>query len=1127
MIAKNIIVDLYQRGVIIQHDDSELLLTGNTNSLTPQDLTQIKENKSEILILLDQENRSQLPSINRTRADHYVAPVSSFQRNMFILESLSDDKNYYNVPVAFRLTGEIEIAALEKAVASLCKEFHILRTVYQYDNEELIQVIEPYELTKVAFEIVSLDAEQVEFRLQEEANYCFNLSEQWPIKVALLRSEKEQILSINMHHIAVDGYSAKLIVKALSNAYARYCTANLTDTMNSDIVELCPPQYADYAHWHQQYLTSEACEKARSYWRQLLKEAPSCHNFPLEYPRPSTLSVEGGDASIEIKGSLFNQLVIAAKNKNTSVFLVLQSLFAGFLARYGDEEDLVIGSIYANRQPREFMGTVGMFANTVPFRYKLKEETDLNHIIDSTCAQHYSAMEHQQLPFEMMLEGLNIERDSSYNPLVQIAFVLQENSLDDFSLHNLQSEAINNRQAVAKFDFSVHVYINNESLELQWEYNSNLFSRERMDAIINEFTLFARHHVHNEFDRVHHYQFQDLMIHSDVSRDNFKPYISNPEIIEQYALSRPNKVAVYQGAEVINYSDLIVQANKLIAGLQERGLVAGDRIAVYMDKSIEQITVMYAAMRGGFVYVPLDPTYPAERLAYICENAHAQLLIHAAHLRPSDVIASSMKLERFETLITSTAIPDLAVLRENDPAYIIYTSGSTGKPKGVIVSHGSLYFSLQANKQVFEFMPEDIMPTVGSQAFGVSLLETFVPLISGGTVQVLENSAVRDLNSLIELTQNATVIHMVPSLMAQWLDFVEAKPAQYQKLRLLLVGAEAVPPSLLKRLSEWRKDIVVRVLYGMTESAVVSSSYLSHEHDGNGYSLGKVHPNMRFYIMNRFGVPQPQGGTGELYVGGLSLADGYVDLPELTDNKFSQHPQLQARLYKTGDRARQHSSGHFEFLGRVDHQVSLRGMRIETGEIESLVNQIGEIKKCIAHVMPLDSGDSKFLLYYTKYGDIDRAVIEESIKSVLAKGVPESMRPSVFMQLDSFPYNPNGKVDRNKLPKPVTNSHYVAPSTESEKYLHELWCNILEVEQVSIVDGFFELGGHSLMATKLINHVNEHFKINLPLKLFWEASNIHSCAFEIDKAVDKLSLVDLLMSDEGEVAKEEVDELVI
>ncbi|NQZ09726.1 MAG: amino acid adenylation domain-containing protein, partial [Algicola sp.] len=1038
--------------------------------------------------------------------------------------------SFYNVPTAFRLTGNVEQNALSSAIATLCQHFHILRTVYQYRDEELIQIIEPFDADKVPFEVVSIDAGQMPQRLQDEANFAFDLETQWPLKAVLFICGSEQVLSLNIHHIAIDGFSAKLVTSALSEAYQMHHSANANKAVDEGKGEVFKaPQYADYAYWHQQYLASNACQEARAHWNELLKDAPSCHNFPLEYPRPSSMSVEGDDVDRVIDGQFFTKIKRVAQQNNSSVFLLLQSMFAGFMARFGDEEDLVIGSIYANRTPSVFMNTIGMFANAIPFRYRFDKTTDIGHLIESSKTQHKQAMRYQQFPFEMMLEGLNLDRDPSYNPLVQVQFVLQEDSLNDFTLNDLDVEMISNRQAVAKFDFAVHVSIKQDSVKTQWEYNTNLFSKARLNTIVDHFMAFAEHHLNNEFDKVLRFDFSEQTAANEVSESHFDGYLSNPEIVEKYATSQPNVIAVIQDERKITYAQLVARGNAFIAGLQQNGIEFGDRVAVYMDKSIEQVIAMYAVMRAGFVYVPLDPGYPAERLAYICDNAQAKALVYAGDFAPSLDMAGQTPLMVFETLMSTQTQAKLVSLAQDHSAYIIYTSGSTGKPKGVLVPHGSIYYSLQANRKVYNFKDQDMMPTVGSQAFGVSLLETFVPLVSGGTVQSLSKSDVADINRLINITQDVTVMHFVPSLMAQWLDQIQHNPALYPNLRLLLVGAEAVPPILLKRLRAWHANVVVRVLYGMTEGSVVGSSYLSDDHDGQGYSVGKAHPNMKFYVMNRLGVPQPSGAAGELYVGGLSLASGYVGLPQLTSEMFIHHQQLNQRLYKTGDRARLMPSGHFEFLGRSDHQVSLRGIRIETGEIESLVNHIRDVKKCIAHVVPLDSGDNKFALYYTQYGDADKSAIEASIKAVLSKNIPESMRPSIFVRLDEFPLNPNGKVDRKKLPKPTVGSatEYVAPSTDTEKYLHELWCTLLELERVSISDSFFELGGHSLMATKLINKINEHYGISVPMKRFFEASNIHDCAKVTDEEIEKCQLSQLLVNDDNTDDDGDIDEFVI
>ncbi len=1121
MIAKDIIFNLHQRGIVLAKDGDELVLTGATDKLTEQDIVAIKGLKGELLALLGGQSQS-LGFVSRITQAHYEAPLSNLQRNMHFLESLSQGQSYYNVPSAFTLRGEVDEQALAKAVAHLCQHYHILRTVYQYRGDELVQVVEPFEQAKVPFTVASIDEADVNGRLKQQADWCFDLAQHWPLNVVLFKTAKASYLSLNLHHIAVDGYSAKLITKALSEAYQGFLPANAAEKPRLNEA----PQYADYAYWHQDYLVSNECEQARSYWQQLLKGAPSCHHFPLEFARPSELSVAGDVIYRHIEGSLFDKLKQAAQAKNLSVFLLLQSLFAGFMARFGDEEDLVIGSVYANRTPSAFINTVGMFANTIPFRYRFDGDTDVNHLIASTVAQHQKALRFQSFPFEMMLNGLNIERDVSYNPLVQVAFVLQEDSLNDFSLSGLDVEMRNNRQAVSKFDFAAHVYVTEQRLTLQWEYNTSLFSQARSQAIIEHFLVFAEHHLQHEFEPVLKFCFADVERHR-VSPEHFADYISNPELIEQYGEKTPQAIAVSDGEQSLTYLELISRGQRFIAGLQQLGIKSGERVAVYMEKSIEQVIAMYGVMRAGFVYVPLDPSYPQERLAYMCENADIKALVHLAGAEPPFDMPSQAVLAEFTVLGDCNKPAVLDTLYDEHPAYIIYTSGSTGKPKGVMVPHGSIYYSLQANRQVYDFKPQDNMPTLGSQAFGVSLLETFVPLISGGTVLATGKAVTGDIARLIEATAKVTVMHMVPSLMAQWLDQIENDPGLYPELRLLLVGAEPVPPILLSRLKAWRPDVVVRVLYGMTESSVVSSSYLSDDHDGNGYSVGKPHPNMMFYTMNRFGVRQPVGVPGELYLGGLSLASGYVGLPQLSDEKFIYHKALQQRLYKTGDRARLLASGHFEYLGRTDHQVSLRGIRIETGEIESLLDQLSDVKKCIAHVVALDNGESKFVLYYTQYGQQTKDELEAQIKGQLAKEVPESMRPTVFVALEQFPLNPNGKVDRKKLPKPTSQSAYVAPQDDYEQYVHNLWCEMLELERISVIDNFFELGGHSLMATKLINQINDVHHIQLPLRLFYEAATIRACAKVIAQQVTLRDLGRTLMQQALREITGEIDEFVV
>ena len=594
MMAKGILYNFHQRNIVIQNDGEELLLTGDTDSLTEQDILSLRENKAELLSLLSERTKAGVVFESKITSDSYEVPVGNLQRNIFFLESLSEGQSFYNVPAAFRLTGEVDEYALEQAVILLCKQFHILRTVYQYRGDELKQIIEPFDANKVPFEVELVDADRLEQRLKDESNYCFDLSSEWPIRAVLMKSGPKQVLSLNMHHIAIDGYSAKLITRSLSEAYHNSqlpkAEQRLTDGAFS------APQYADYTLWHQEYLASDACQEASEYWKLLLENAPSCHNFPLEFARPSTLSVEGDVVYESIAGDKFEKIRDTAQRNNISIFLLLQSLFAGFMARFGDEEDLVISSVYANRTPNAFINTVGMFANTIPFRYRLNESTDLGHLLNTTKGQHKEALNHQQFPFEMMLDGLRIERDPSYNPLVQVQFVLQEDALTDFNLTGLDVELINNRQAVAKFDFSVHVYVYSDSVKIQWEYNTNLFSKERLLVILDHFLEFIDYHVQNEFASVLLYIFSQKVPIDDVSKSNFGPYISNPELIEKYAISQPHVIAVKDDTRSLSYACLVEDANKFIAGVQQSGVKFGEPVAVYMDKSVKQVVTMYAVM---------------------------------------------------------------------------------------------------------------------------------------------------------------------------------------------------------------------------------------------------------------------------------------------------------------------------------------------------------------------------------------------------------------------------------------------------------------------------------------------------------------------------------------------------
>ena len=1053
------------------------------------------------------------PKSNQSVLCAYQAPASQLQCNMHFLDRFIDEPSLCVNAIHFRLYGQLNQQALTKAVVAICQKFDILRTVYVYQRGQLQQVVEAYQQHKLPVVFESIDAFQMTTRLRTEINQGFNLACEWPIRVGVFCSSLEQVLSITVHQIAVDDYSLTLLTRALSEAYQLFCRDINADISTLDGEVFSGAQYMDFGIWQQDYLHSDSCKQERQYWAGLLKNAPSCHNFPLEFSRPLQLSFAGDELEYSIGAHCFARLQQTAQVKQTSVFLLLQSLFAGFMARYGDEDDLIIGSVYGNRELESFKQSVGLFANIVPFRYLFDSDTDIDYLIDSTKAQHKQALRYQQLSLDMMLEGLNIVRDLSFNPLIQIQFIEKNDLSESLILDNIEAEQVNYGQTFAKYDLAVYVCVMADEIKLTWQFNRQLFSRGWMSEVLSDFVEFIEHHVVNSVDKVLNYPFKRLLLRHQNNREikaHFAPYVSCFERIERYAVSRCDAIAVHQTPFSLSYAELIAKANLLIAAMQQTGLVKGDRVAVYMQSSLEQVIVMYALMRAGFVYVPIEPSSGRQHAAYVCQNAKVKGLLCISNERPCETIVADIPVWIYEVLIGCGHEPHLQKLEANDEACVIYMPNAEQQPQGVVLSHGSIYYALQVNRQVFEFRRQDVMPTTSPLGASLSLVESIVPLLSGGTVEVLVKQQMTDLASLIASTQRVSVMHMLPSMMTAWLEALSDNERLYPNLRLLLIGGEPVSSSLFARLKQWRTDIMVRAVYELPECGI-ASSYLSHEHDIQGYGLGKPHPNIDFYILNRCGQLQPDGVAGELYVGGLSLATGYESLAQLTTERFIDHPQLRQRLFKTGDRARLLPSGQFEFLACSSNQLKLGGWRLSAGLIESLTSQIEGIKQCVVSMAELGQMGTQLVLYYTKLNSqIDTITVEQTVNAQLFAVLPKWMRPRILVGIDRFIYKKNGKIDYAQLPQPNYATDFDKPCSDTERYLQQLWCKLLLIKHVSVTADFFALGGHSLLAVKMLNQINDDFAINLPLKQLFTATNIRDCAALIDEKVEYRKLCRLL-----------------
>jgi amino acid adenylation domain-containing protein len=1110
MNAQQLVSLLYRKGAILSVENGNLQINAPDDALDDELLLQLKILKADIIALLDTlENSTAEYALGRhLYPSSYVCAASLAQQRILFMEELAGNNSYYNIPVVYKINGALDKAALCQSLSRLVARHDVLRSVYVLEDNTYVQHIN--EPAALQINEVSLINERdkdsiLTILLEKDAHHLFNLACEWPIRASLIECDaNEYVLSINIHHIAADGWSARRIISEISSGYQLYQSDIDPDIFSDPGRDY---QYADYIQWQAAWRKSQQYQDAKNYWVASLKGAPELHSLPTDFIRPTIQSVAGDTYTQLIPTSLLAKISLCARTYQTTPFIIFQAAFAAFLARYSGESDIVFGTASANRQPLEFINTVGLFVNTLALRYAVPDGISFDALIKQAAAVSAQAHRFQQLPFDVVVDELQPARSLGYNPLVQLMLVMQDSAESGLRLDGAEVIQIPQRQKVSKFDLALHIVADKNGMSINWEYSIGLFKPATIQVMAA--------HLASLLDACLSMPEKNINCIPLVSADVFTKAVSPqhfPEprcvhdLFERRVALAPDSIAVREDERVVTYHELNVQANHIASHLFAACDGKVGRIGVCMEKSTELLVGLLAIVKMGATYVPLDPYYPKERLDWMLQDSGISILLTSNDTKlPAGLDAVTQVLQVQTLLNTEIAMPYVSNADADVPAYIIYTSGSTGKPKGVLVSHRSLFYSLHANQSLMAMSAQDSMPTIGSQAFGVSLLEIFLPLISGGEVQVVKKAYIADIEQLIQRTNNVTVLHAVPSLMRQWLEAVVTanNPEQYPRLRLLLVGGESVPSGLLQKIKQWRPEIRLLELYGMTESTVVCSSYAANEAAHPHYCIGKPHPNTLFYVLNSHGQQQPIGVPGELHIGGLSLASEYINQPEITAEKFIVNPYLQGGwVYKTGDRVRLLDDGNYEFLGRVDHQVSLRGVRIELGEIETLAAGIEGVKQAVAYVSNIGDDEKTLVLYYTSHtSSPGHVVLSEFIRAHLARYLPDYMRPSIIQHLDLFPLNPNGKVDRNKLPSPYFAAAIVEPETELEQRLVEMWKSILRCDSVNVTANFFEMGGHSLMATRLVNQIRAEFAISLPLTALFESPTIRSCAQCIEHAL--------------------------
>lgn len=1126
MNATSVLTLLFNKGIRVSTDNDELVIDAPKGQLQAEDVAMIREHRDDIVELLHQVQLEREPIVEVRRCDHSGrAALSAVQQSVLLMEHMAGDRAYGNIPAAFRIEGPLDCDALTSSLNALIATHEILRTTYFFAGDDACQIIHGAAPLQLWFEDISRARntdEALQSALRAQESIRFDLSRDWPIRVGLIRlGEQLHVLSLVFHQIAMDGHSCQLFLKFLADKYADQPLEIRGPANSAECF-----QYADFADWQRRFQQSETYQESVRYWKNALTGAPELHSLPTDFLRPASQTFAGKTLETQLQANEYLHIEQAARSQETSVFTLMQAVFSLLIARYSGESDIVVGTAVANRTCKEFFSTLGNLVNTVVLRFQVDESLRFTQWLAQVKQTIDGAMRHQQVPFDVIVDQVRPARSVAHNPLVQLMLVIQEEEQSQLHLARTQITPLFRDPHIAKFDLALHVYKEESGAVLRWEFSTSLFREDTVARIAQHFHELLRLCIDNPESAL-----GTLALSADcaavILSDESLP---SPEcvdvLIDRQVRATPERIAVRAGMQTLTFAQLEEKAAHVAAHLQSRRASHQGkefRVGVQMAKTPLLVIAFYAALKAGAVYVPLDPSYPQSRRKFMIADSEVDFILTDGPTEMSEVTALDIRA------LLSADAPSTTV-GPRDPAtsaYIIYTSGSTGKPKGVLVSHQSLFYSLHANRSVTRFSNDDIVPCLGSQAFGIALLEILLPLVSGGSVRMLLREHILDLDRLIDETQDSSVLHAVPSLMVKWLERVIERGSEYPALRQLLVGGESVPDELLRKLRQWRSGVELIELYGMTESAVVCSSYRPDEHYAAHYCIGRPHPTARFYVLNPKLQIQPQGVPGELHIGGPCLASGYLNQPELTAQKFIQNPFLRdERLYKTGDRVRMLPDGQYEFLGRIDHQVSLRGVRIECGEIEALLVQHPAIKKAVAHVITLGEGEKTLVGYYmTHQPPDDVAALNDSLREHLSMELPDYMRPALFQYLEEFPLNPNGKIDRKSLPTPQRVHRQSLPRTETERTLCELWQSLLGLEIVSVDVSFFELGGNSLLATKLITQAKKRFEVELPVTALFSSPTIRGLAEVIDGRLRIEQFEALIYESEGEAMRE--NELVL
>lgn len=1101
-------------------------------------IAKLSPNRQELLSRLlkkGQIDLSQAVIMPRVRHSNQ-APLSFAQQRLWLFLQLDPDNVSYNVPEVLLLEGPLHVTVLAQSLSEILRRHEALRTTFQSVSGEPMQVIAQPQ--PVALEVIDLrqlpqpEREGTARRLaNEEVWRPFDLAGGPLLRVKLLKLEDaKHMLLMTLHHIVSDGWSSSVLWDELRTLYKAFSRGQCSPLPELRI------QYADFAMWQRDWLSGEVLEEQLSYWREKLSGALPVLDLPADRLRPAIQSYRGADESLALPATLSRRIRSFSDDEGVTLFMTLLAAFQVLLYRYTRQTDISVGVPIANRNRAETENLIGFFVNNLVLRSDLKGNPPFRSFLAQVRDDTLNAYAHQDMPFEKLVEELRSEHSLSYMPLFQLMFMVQNAPSADLPLHDLRLTEVSVDISTTKYDLSLSVTEIDDHLSVFVIYNSDLFDASTIKRLLRHYQVLLEGIVANPQQQIAELPLlteDERLLLTEVN-DTWAEYPDGMrihELFEEQAARTPEAIAICGDGRELTYGELNRQANRLARYVRRRGVGPETIVGILMERSLAMVVGLLGVLKAGAAFLPLDLNYPKQRLALMLEETQVDMILTQEQWQKSlpefngEVLCldSDLALCRDEEATNLTTV--------NDPdslAFVFYTSGSTGKPRGVMATQHSAVNYLSFIVRNYEVSGADTVLQTASLSFDASVRDILAPIIAGAKLVLVPDSEVKDPFALLSRIKHhdvTCILSITPTMLRTLTDAVAETGNTRETLRLILTSGESLPLSECARVRAVLGERVSIVnQYGATECTMSSTQYRVPESQSSGMALvGKPIANSHVYILDARLKRCPVGVPGEVHIGGVGVARGYFMSPDLTAQKYIPNPfseEAGARLYRTGDLGRFLSHGDIELHGRVDRQVKVRGIRIEPGEIEAVLNDHENVREAAVIVREDKPGDQRLVAYVVLWQP------DNQLRAFMKTRVPDHMVPAAFVVMDKLPLTPNGKVDHAALPIPDQTAfdavkEFVAPRTNVEETLAQMWTEILGVSRVGIYDNFFELGGHSLLATQVISRIRKTLKVDLPLRAIFDSPTIADLATHVSATSDEMEKLNQLLERIGQLSIDE------